>query len=292
MLRFIRWLALHVSESAARACLYPVTAYFLAVRRSERRASRHYPRRVFNHEPGLLQVARHIHTFATTILDRVFLLTGRFNAERVRVHGLPELRAHLDAGRGVLLLGAHLGSFEAVRAVGLAHQQVTVRILMDYQHNPKLSTVLDALNPRARASIIDAGGDATQVLLQMHETLDAGGLVGILADRFRSDEPTLPCTLLNAPVALPTSPFRLAAVLGKPVMLIFGMLRNDHTYDVYFEPFTDQLVLGKRGERQQALQTCMQRYTARLEARLREAPYNWFNFYDYWSTATTDNPHR
>lgn len=289
MVRFIRWLALHVGESAARLCLYPITAYFLIMRHSERRASRDYLRRALGREPRLLDIARHIHTFATTILDRVFLLTGRFKPERIRLHGLPELNTHLDAGRGVLLLGSHFGSFEAVRAIGLARQELHLRILMDYQHNPQLSQLLDALNPRARDSIIDATGDSTRVLLEIHETLNAGGLVGMLADRARSGESTVTCRLLNDPVALPVGPFRIAAVLHKPVMLIFSILRSDNTYDVYFEPFADELHVGRRGERDQAINEWVHRYASRLEARIREAPFNWFNFYDYW--ATDNSPH-
>ena len=29
----------------------------------------------------------------------------------------------------------------------------------------------------------------------------------------------------------------------------------------------------------------MQRYVSTLEALCREAPYNWFNFYDFWADA-------
>ncbi len=289
-LRLIRWVALWVSAPVARASLYPITLYFLIMRGVERRASRDYLQRVLQRKPGLLHVARHIHTFATTILDRVFLLTNRFDTKRVRVHGLPELRRHLDAGHGVLLIGSHFGSFEAVRAAGLAQDELTLRILMDYQHNAQLSTLLDALNPRARNSVIDAAGESTQVLLQIHETLTAGGLVGILADRARAGEHTLECPLLGAPVALPSSPFRLAAALHQPVMLIFGVLRPDNTYDVYFEAFADEITLGPRSEREQALYGWMRQYAQRLEHHMKDAPYNWFNFYDFWSHHTSTPP--
>lgn len=282
-LRFIRWLALTLGPRIAHLCLYPITLYFLIVRRMERQASRAYLRRVLAREPNLLHIAKHMHTFATTVIDRVFLLSGRFSNEQVRVHGLPLLQKHLDAQRGVLLFCAHFGSFEAVRTVGLMRAELMVRIFMDHQHNAKISMLLDALNPRAKASIIDIGGDSTRALLQISETLQAGGLVGVMADRARDDEHTITCQLLGAPVAMPSAPFRLAAVLHHPVLLIFGVLRNDHTYDVCFEEFADEIVLGKRGEREQVLQQWMQRYADRLDQQLRAAPYNWFNFYDYWA---------
>lgn len=282
MLRFIRWLGLRVSPRAAHALLYPVTLYFLVMRGPERRASRAYLSRVFGCRATLLQTARHIYTFAVTILDRVFFLAGRFEAERVRVHGLPELHRHLDAGRGVLLLGAHFGSFDAVRTLAFSRPELTVRILMDYGHNAQLSAVLNALNPRAEAGIIDASGDSTQVLLQIYETLAAGGMVGVLADRARPGEATRACSLLGTPAALPIAPFRLAAVLGCPVMLMFGVLRENRFYDIYFEPFADRIVLGPRSARDGQLASWLKRYAERLEARVREAPYNWFNFYDFW----------
>ena len=34
--------------------------------------------------------------------------------------------------------------------------------------------------------------------------------------------------------------------------------------------------------REQLIQIALQDYVARLERLCREAPYNWFNFYDFW----------
>lgn len=281
-LRFIRWVALSASPRLARALLYPITLYFLIVRDVERRASRLYLRRVLGREPDLRHVARHIHTFARTILDRVFLLSGRFEASHIRLHGQQALHDYADRGVGVLLFGSHLGSFEVVRVTGLSRNDVVVKILMDYGHNRRLALILDALNPRAVETLIDASGDSTQVLLKMHEVLDAGGLMGMLADRPHVGEPTVTCSFFGEPVQLPTSPFRIASVLKAPVFLIFGLLRPNGDYDVYFEKFADQITLA-RNQREEQARVLAQRYAERLEFYAREAPYNWFNFYDFWN---------
>lgn len=281
MVRFIRWVALDVSTPLARAMLLPITAYFLVVRGQERRASRHYLRRALRREPGMLEIARHIHTFATSILDRVAFLAGQASARTVRVHGLDCVHRHLEAGRGVLLFGSHLGSFEAVRHIGFSRKEIEVRILMDHQRNQQVTQMLDALNPKARASVIDAGSDATRVLLAIHETLARGGLVGLLADRGHDADVTLPARLLGDTVALPLGPYRIAAVTGAPVVLIFGLLQPDGTYDVYFETFADRIEL-RRNLRIEDAAVWAERFAGRLEARIREAPFNWFNFYDYW----------
>jgi predicted LPLAT superfamily acyltransferase len=281
LVRFIRWVALDVSAPVARAMLLPITAYFLLVRGPERRASRNYLRRVLHREPRLKDVARHIHSFAVSILDRVAFLSEHGNARTVRVHGVEHVHRHLEQGRGILLFGSHLGSFEAVRHVGFSRPDLEVRILMDYQQNPQLTTLLDALNPRAHASVIDAGEESTRVLLKIHETLERGGLVGVLADRVHAGETTIPAELLGSPITLSMGSFRIAAVTGAPVLLIFGLLQADGTYDVHFEPFADRIEI-RRGQREEDAGLWGRRYAARLEARIREAPFNWFNFYDYW----------
>jgi predicted LPLAT superfamily acyltransferase len=35
-------------------------------------------------------------------------------------------------------------------------------------------------------------------------------------------------------------------------------------------------------ERERMIQQALHDYVSRLETLCREAPYNWFNFYDYW----------
>ena len=39
-------------------------------------------------------------------------------------------------------------------------------------------------------------------------------------------------------------------------------------------------------ERERLIRAALHDYVARLEALCREAPYNWFNFYDYWREET------
>ena len=85
----IRSIARYGGRPLARACLYPITLYFLAVRGPERHASRAYLSRVLGRVPTLWDVARHIHTFASTILDRIFLLSGELQRFAIAVEGVP-----------------------------------------------------------------------------------------------------------------------------------------------------------------------------------------------------------
>ena len=277
----MRWLALKVSTRVARGMLYPITLYFLIVRGPERRASRNYLRRALRVEPRLLDIARHIHTFAASILDRVAFLSEKSGARIVRVHGSDYVHKYLQQGRGALLFGTHLGSFEVVRHVAFSRPDVVVRILMDYQQNLQVTSLLDALNPRALASVIDAGEESTRVLLCIHETLRGGGLVGVLADRPYAGDATVPAQLLGGAIALPVNPFRLARGDGCTRRVDLRLLKADGTYDVYFEPFAERIEI-RRNQREADAEQWARQFAQRLETRIHEAPFNWFNFYDYW----------
>ncbi|MBS7458749.1 acyltransferase [Coralloluteibacterium stylophorae] len=279
----IRGIGLHGGRRIARLLLRPITLYFLLVRGPERRASRAYLTRVLGRPASLWHVARHIHTFAATILDRVFLLSGRDEALDIRVHGLDALHACMDRGRGVLLFGSHHGSFEALRALSQSRPDVRVRVVLDRGQSPALTCLLDSLNPGIARTVIDAGQPGTAIVLAIGEAAAEGALIGLLADRARPGEKALQVPFLGTPAPFPVAPALIAATLGIPVVLCFGLFRGGNRYDLHFEHFADALTIPRR-ERAATLEAVLARYAARLEHYVRLAPYNWFNFYDFWRT--------
>lgn len=280
-IRLIAAIARHGGRGIARLCLYPITGYFLLVRASERRASRAYLGRVLGRRARLRDVARHIHTFAATILDRVFLLGGRMDLFDIRTEGTGELLARLDEGRGVLLFGSHLGSFDALRALGRQRPDLKLRVLLDRGHNAAITELLAELDPGLAAGIIDAGQGGPAVVLAIQQALQEGAMVALLVDRARPGETALAAPLLGAPAPFPTAPWLIASVLKAPVMLAFGLYRGGNRYDLLFEPFATAVDVP-RAQRAEALSALVHRYAGRLEHHLRGAPWNWFNFYDFW----------
>ena len=283
--RFALWLirsiARYGGRTLGRACLYPITLYFLLVRGPERRASRRYLGRVLGRRAGWWSVARHIHTFAATILDRVFLLGGRLGGFDVRVYGLPELHEVLDRRQGVLLFGSHLGSFEVLRVLAQQRPEYKIRVVLDKAHNLAMTQMLDALNPEIAAGVIDAGQDGPSIAMAIKQAADEGAVVALLVDRARLGEPAIMAPFLGADAPFPTAPWLIASALKVPVVLAFGLYRGGNRYDLQFESFSDSIAVPRQ-QRAPALLALIQRYAARLEHYTRVAPYNWFNFYDFW----------
>jgi predicted LPLAT superfamily acyltransferase/predicted hotdog family 3-hydroxylacyl-ACP dehydratase len=276
------WLALHARRWAARLLLGPAALYFLITARAARRASYEYLARVRGRPAHWWNVFRHFHCFAATILDRAYLLRGEFDDFGWTLHGREILHRQIDSGKGCILLGAHLGSFEILRTIGVTQQHFPLKVLMDTAHNENITRFLDALNPNIADTVIVP--DRADTLLRVKESLETGSLIGMLGDRVVSGDKTTHCQFLGAPATFPAGPILLAGITHCPVILFFGVYRGGNRYEIFFEQFADNIVLD-RNHRAEDIQHWTQRYVDRLEHYARLAPYNWFNFYPFWDGA-------
>lgn len=279
----IRGIGRHGGRALARLFLYPITGYFLLRRSAERRDSRANLSRILGRPATLGDVARHIHTFAATILDRVFLLGGQIERFDVTVHGVDVLHAQLDRGQGVLLFGSHLGSFEVLRVIARKRPDYRIRVVLDKAHNPAMTQLLDALSPEIAAGVIDASQDGPSLMLAIKQAAEEGALIALLVDRTQPGAATQTVQFFGAPARFPVAPWMIAAVLKLPLSLAFGLYRGGNRYDLVFETFEDRGLDLPRGQRATRMAALIQRYAARLEHYARLAPYNWFNFYDFWN---------
>jgi len=279
MLRLIDWIAVNIGRAAARLLLYPITLYFLIGAYAVRRTSYDYLRRARGRPVRWWHVFRHFHCFGATILDRVYLLRGEFQRFDVRLHHKEVLHRQVESGKGCILLGSHLGSFEVLRTLGVTQQDFPLKVIMDIIHNQNITRFLDSLNPAIANTVIVS--DRPDFLLRVKESLDGGFLIGVLGDRASSDGKTTQCNFLGAPATFPAGPILLAAIMHCPVVLFFGIYRGGNHYEIYFERLAEEVILNP-DRRAEDVQHWMQRYVDRLEYYTRLAPYNWFNFYPFW----------
>ena len=279
LMQLMVYLALLLGRAGTRALLYPICAYFLLFSRRARVASTHYLSRVLERRPGLRDMFRHYLCFATTILDRAYLMAKRIGYFDCRVDGADRVLAVVARREGCLLFGAHLGSFEMLRVLAAAGCPVPVQILMYEQNAGKLNSVLRNLNPKSSLQVIALGRPQTMLLVA--EALARGEIVALLADRVVAGDRFQLCPFLGAEAPFPEGPMVLAAALRAPVILFSAIYRGGRRYDIRFEPFAERIILPRTG-RAEALRIECARYAAWLESHCRNAPYNWFNFYDFW----------
>ena len=279
-IRLLVGAALLLGRPVARLILYPVCLYFLVSGRASRAASRNYLERVLGRRVRFADLFRHHLTFATVALDRVYLLKDRVELFESHIFGEEVLLEVTRGGQGCFLLGAHLGSFEVLRAFGTANH---LRIgLVMYEENVRMvNTVARAINPTLAEDVISLG--RFDSMLKLAERLQQSEWVGMLGDRALDEEAQVRVPFLGGIAAFPTAPFRLALMLKRPIVLMIGLYRGGNRYEMHFEKlFEPRDVTARRVE---ALEQAVRLYAERLEHYCRQAPYNWFNFYDFWNAS-------
>ncbi len=281
LLRLLRRLALTLGRRRTRPLLLPITLYFYARGAPARRAlARYYE--ALGLAPTSRRLFRHHLAFAETILDRVYLWAGRDDAPALRVRGLEALQQERAQGRGCVLLGAHFGSFEAARAAARDEPRLRMQVVMHEGLSQALNDTVAVLHPGVRGQVAPLG--SAQDLLRLRETLEEGGLVGLMGDRVVPGEAVYEALFLGRGTAFPLAPLRLAAALRAPVFFFAARYRPAVAGARDYELVCERLAAPAPGgpERAAWLQDLGERYVQTLARQCREIPDNWFNFYDFW----------
>ena len=278
-MQFMKWMALCCGRQMARLMLYPICAYFLLFAPRARSASREYLACALGRPACLADLWRHYFTFAATILDRVYFIDGRFGRFDIEVKGLELLRRTLAKGRGCILLGAHLGSFELLRTLAPEHR-LSVSAVMYEENAAKITGILNAVNPEISARTIVPG--ELDTVLRISECLARGEIIAMLGDRSAGSGKSVMCRFFGREAVFPQGPLLLALSLRVPVYLVAGLYEGGKRYVIHLESLCEEPDADP-AERAAWTREWTQRYAERLEHFCRIAPYNWFNFYDFWS---------
>jgi predicted LPLAT superfamily acyltransferase len=289
-MRLLVWVYRHLGRLPFRLVLYPVLGYFFLVRGSARRASLEYLTRlqqshqVFAQAPSWSLAWAHFMSFAEAMLDKVLALAGEFPLQGISVHGREQLLTQIDAGRGGVLLTAHVGNLEVCRALGEMRPNLRLNILIHSRNAEKFNRLLARHQGPQRVRLIEISEITPGTAMQLSERVAAGEYLVIAADRLTpgSGRRSADAPFLGAPAPWPIGPFMIASLLQCPVHLVF-CTRRGAGYHIEFEPFAERIERGRgRGGREAVLQPYVARFAQRVERQCQLAPLQWFNFYPFW----------
>ncbi len=278
LIRLMSWIAITFGRPVASCILPFIALYFACTSGKAKRASAQYLRRALGREPAWKDFYTHIFYFSSVILDRIYFLNGKFDYFEFRLFNTDCVDVECVEGRGGFLVGAHLGSFEAISGAGHNKPKLNMSLVMYHAHAQKINQMMSAVNQRQNYGVITLG--QADSMMKVSEKLDEGGFIGLLADRTFGSGSQLDVPFLGQSAAFPKGPFKLAAMLKRPVYMMVGLYRGGAQYDIHFELLYDfRLVQRNRGA---AVDEAIARYAQRLEYFCQLAPYNWFNFFDFW----------
>lgn len=280
------WIYKLLGRRPFQIALAPVILFFFVSKPTQRAASRQFLTRCYeagglSRPPNTWLCLRHFFSFGEAVLDKFVAWNGGFDADDIAYHGYDQVRAMLDRGRGVLLLGSHLGNLEICRALSHLHS-VRLRILTHTHHARNFNRLLERLDEKSQMSLQQVTELGVAEAAELSAWVASGGVVLIAADRVSvSATRTSFAPFLRHAAPFPQGPFILGSLLACPVFTLF-CVRRGRRFEAVFEPFAEQLDMP-RADRARAIDECATRFAERLEQHCLTDPLQWFNFFPFWS---------
>jgi len=298
-MRFSLWLYRVTGRRVMNVLLRFIVLYFFLFNRSARQASRDFLQRVYQdprqtallRKPGLADSYRHFYNFSDAIVDRIAAWSGDISVSEVDFPDREKLR---NCSRGIVVLTSHLGNADMCRALCEHANGKKINVLLHTGGAPGMNRLLQAVNPKSQVELISVREvtPATAVLLQ--EKIEAGEWVVIAADRLPPDNPgrTESAMFLGRQAPFPQGAFILAALLQSPVYALFCLKKHAVTqeshFDIHVELLAETLPFARR-QRQAVIAEVVKNYAALLEKYCLIAPFQWFNFHDFWKSIPPSN---
>jgi predicted LPLAT superfamily acyltransferase len=285
----IKLLSLVYALLGRRGCLalmWPVVAYFHLTGGRVRSYSMGYLRRVHAQlglaPPTWRDGLRHYMNFAIKALDAFIAWSTPQQLGPVAVVGADELDRLASEGKGVLLIVSHLGNSELSRASLSERFQRNINVLVYTQHAALYNRIVKAIRPDVEEHTIQVTDVGPATAIYLRERIERGEWIAIAGDRtpLTGEARTSQVTFLGDKASFSHGPYVLAALMNCPIYLMF-CLRERDGYTVYFEHFADCIELPRR-DREHYLAELAARYAQRLEHYCLCAPYQFYNFFDFW----------
>lgn len=272
------------------AVVSPVVLFFFLTGSEQRRGSLSYLEHAWragliDERPGWRLSFCHFMAFASSAVDKLAAWTGNIPAANVDGVDGGDFAAAKESGRGAVILTAHFGNPEVLRAIATLGERFRVTVLVHTIHAVRFNRLINAFSESSIVRVVQVTsvGPDTAILLQ--EAVERGEWVVMAGDRVpvSGNERISWAPFLGEPAPFPQGPHILAALLKCPVHLLF-CVREGKRHRILFERMAERIELPRK-DRDAALAASVADYAARLERHLRAAPLQWFNFFDFWHPA-------
>lgn len=283
------WVYHLLGRRACMALLAPVVAYFFLTGRQQRLASRQFLGLVWGRQPSAWQCYRHALDFASRAVDTVAAWTGRVPASALDIIDPQALDSAAQQRRGAILVVSHHGNAELARALMEPALRRRLTVLVHTRHAENFNAVLRRVNAEAALRLVQVTDIGPDTAIALQQRIEQGEWIAIAGDRVPvlSQGRVAMAEFLGLPAPFSVGPWVLAAVLGCPVHLLFCRRSGKGRWEMTLEPFVDKVDLPRQ-RRAQALADLVQDYARRLEHHVRRDPYQWYNFFDFWSKGGRD----
>ncbi len=279
---FLIFVLRRFGRRAAYLCVAVVIPYFYLFAPKARHAAQEYWR-VTRPDLGRFRrqgrVLGHLYRFGQVLLDRIYQSFHSEPVFRTRSVGSEKIIAPRDAS-GLICVSSHAGAWDLAASL-LKNRGFRGRFHVVRYHANGLRFDDFKRDDAAHVAAVKSNDD--QPIFLIKQALAEGGTVGVMGDRPLGNQFEL-VPFFGRLAPFDVTPFRMSAACGSPLLFTFGF--RSETEDALYEFYA---TAGHRyryesGDRSLQCYAWVREYVAELEAMLRRYPYQWFNFFPFWST--------
>ncbi len=221
-------------------------------------------------EALVAEIFRH---FAICFADLISTNRREARPDRLvtRIEGDEHLLAAIAEGRGLVLVTAHLGNWELGGRLLATRLKRPTHVIVAAEADPRVERFLRGGPSPVR---FVRRGDPT-AMVPLVAALRRGEIVALQGDRALGTRGDALVDFFGAPAPFPLGPFVLGRAAAVPVVPAFCLLDADLRYTVVMARAIHVATGGEAA--------ALAQWVAVLEAMIRRAPEQWFNFFDVWS---------
>jgi predicted LPLAT superfamily acyltransferase len=275
--RIFVWLLKYGGLGATYALLPFVTLYYrLFVPSATRPLMYLYTERLkYDRKKASRLVRKNLVVFGQTIIDKIAVLSGAGGKLSFTHEGVEHIEQLVKDGKGGILLSAHLGNWEVAGHL-LKRVNTVINIVMYDGEAEQMKQYMQQFESNRSFNIIFIKDDLSHIY-EISAALARNELICLHGDRYRPGNRTMQHNFLGKDALFPAGPFILAAKLKAPVCFVFAFKETNFHYHFYAYP---PRVYEGRGT--QGMEKMLDEYVDKLEDKLKQYPWQWFNYYDFW----------
>lgn len=268
----------NIGIKAAYSLLFFVAFYYFVAYPSNFKAMYQYFRKR-QQQPAskaLTSVYRTYFTFGQTIIDKFAIFAGLRERFTFDFDGIEILKTMLAEKKGGVLISAHVGNFEIAEKffadIDFDHQ---IHIVTVDQERSSLKSYFEEISvERTSVQYIYVKEDMSHIFA-INEALSNNELICFTGDRYVELQKTMEIEFLGSEASFPAGTFALASRLKAPVAFVYVMKEPNLHYHLYTRRAPEIKHRDAHG--------VLQAYINSLTAIVKKYPYQWFNFFDFWT---------
>lgn len=270
----------YLGVGAAYTLLLFVVPYFIPFAPKATASIWYYNRNILHYSrlKAALMLFVSYYRFGQTIIDKVACSGGLVNKFKFEFDNFSNFIEQLNRGEGVVIIGAHIGSWEMGGSFFEDYGKKMNIVMYDAEFQ-KIKDVVEKHSAGRNYKIIPLNEDPITSILKIKMALDANEYVCFQGDRFLNTEKTITTQFMGQDAKFPLGPFLVASRMKASVIFYFAMREKGRCYKFYFK---QALPIARKAGVHPEFEL-FEQYKKELEQVVHKYPQQWFNFYHFWS---------